>query len=173
MANELNDLTYNNTPITFNAATNNIATSDELQASAIYQDKMGTAYSRNKGVAKAINFAGISLIMTAAAIKTGSLISNVYILNPPSVSNVAYDLKDRTFNASFTISNIEKYTITYYLYVNDEKEARVKEDCSEAKDYTFTYGELNKNDEGHFYIEFTNSFDYIKTIESYTFIVEE
>ena len=57
--------------------------------------------------------------------------------------------------------------------MNDEKEARVKEDCSEAKDYTFTYNELNINDEGHFYIEFTNSFDYVKTIESYKFIVEE
>ena len=80
MANEINDLTYNNVNITFTGQTNNIATSDEVTASPIYQDKMGTVYSRSKSVTRAFNFAGISLILTAAAIKTGSLISNVYIL---------------------------------------------------------------------------------------------
>ena len=85
MANELNELTYNNTPITFTGKTDNIATSDEAKAPLLYQETMGTAYSRSKAVSRVFNFAGISLILTAAAIKTGSLISNVYILNPPSV----------------------------------------------------------------------------------------
>ena len=50
---------------------NNIATSDELEAAPIYQDKMGTAYSKSKHITRAFNVAGISLILTAAAIKTG------------------------------------------------------------------------------------------------------
>lgn len=173
MANELNDLSYNNTNITFSSTTNNIATSDELEAAAIYQTKMGTAYSRGKNVVRAINFAGISLILTAAAIKTGSLISNAYVLNPPSVGTVVYDLKDHAFSAVFTVSNPAKYQINYYLYINNDKNPALTDDCSEEKEYLIAYENLNKGDKGHFYIEFTNTVDYKKTIESYKFNVEE
>lgn len=173
MANELNDLSYNNTPITFTGKTDNIKTSDETSASLLYQDKMGTVYSRTKGVVRAFNFAGISLILTAAAIKTGSLISNAYILNPPSVSNPVYEVVGHTFKASFTISNLGKYTINYYLFINESKEAALTDDCSEEKEYLITYDGLSQGDSGHFYIEFTNLVDYKKTIESYKFIVEE
>lgn len=171
MSNELNDLVYNNTNITFTNQTNNIATSDELEAANIYQDKMGTNYSRSKSVVRAFNFAGISLILTAAAIKTGSLISNVYILNPPSLSEVSYRLEDHTFTATFTVSNINSYQMTYYFLVNEQEV--IKEDCSESKEYVFTYDELNKNDKCHFYIEFSNGIDYRKTINKYDFKVEE
>ena len=173
MANELNELSYNNTPITFTDKTNNIAQSDELQAAPIYQDKMGTAYSKSKGVVRAFNFAGISLILTAAAIKTGSLISNAYVLNPPSISGTNYVIEDLTFKATFTVSNVGNYKIEYFLFINDEEEAVLNDDCSESKEYTVTYKELNDGDKGHFYIEFTNKVDYKKTIESYKFNVEE
>ena len=173
MANELNELTYNNTPITFTGKTDNIATSDETKAPLLYQDKMGTAYSRSKAVSRAINFAGISLILTAVAIKTGSLISNVYILNPPTVGAPTYTLSGHTFTASFTVSNSSKYKMTYYLYLNENEEPTSVDDCTEEKEYLISYEGLNKGDEGHFYIEFTNSVDYKKTIESYNFVVEE
>lgn len=171
MTNEINELTYNNTPITFTGQTNNIATSDETTASAIYQEKMGTNYSRSKGVVKAFNFAGISLILTAAAIKTGSLISNAYILNPPAIKETNYRLEMHTFKADFTVSNVGEYILTYYLYINDQEV--IKEDCSEEKAYVFTYDNLKKTDKGHFYIEFSNGVDYKKTISSYDFKVEE
>ena len=173
MANELNELTYNNTPITFTGKTDNIATSDEANAPLLYQDKMGTVYSRSKAVRRAFNFAGISLILTAVAIKTGSLISNVYILNPPTVSETNYSIVENTFTASFTISNSNNYKMTYYLYINENKEPTLVDDCTESKEYLISYDGLVKGDEGHFYIEFTNSVDYKKTIESYNFVVEE
>ena len=172
MANELNELTFNNTLITFTGKTDNIATSDETSASFLYQDKMGTVYSRSKAVKRAFNFAGISLILTAVAIKTGSLISNVYILNPPSVSTPIYTVNGNTFSASFTVSNSSKYQMTYFLFINNSSEAALAEDCTEEKEYLISYDKLNMGDEGHFYIEFTNSVDYKKTIESYTFKVE-
>ena len=171
MANEINDLQYNNTNITFTTQTNNIATSDETTASPFYQDKMGTVYSRSKSVVRAFNFAGISLILTAAAIKTGSLISNVYILNPPSVKDAVYSLDSHTFTAEFTISNVGKYQITYFLMVNGEE--ILKEDCSNEESYLITYDNLKTGDEGRFYIEFTNKVDYKKTIDSYEFKVED
>ena len=173
MANELNELTYNNMPITFTGKTDNIATSDETQAPLLYQDKMGTAYSRSKAVSRAIIFAGISLILTAVAIKTGSLISNVYILNPPTVKETVYSLESHTFTASFTISNSSNYKMTYYLYLNGNDEPTLVDDCTESKEYLISYDGLTRGDEGHFYIEFTNSVDYVKTLESYNFVVEE
>lgn len=173
MANELNELVYNNTPITFTGKTDNIATSDETKAPLLYQDTMGTAYSKSKAVSRAINFAGISLILTAVAIKTGSLISNVYILNPPSISETTYTVSGSTFEAKFIVSNSSQYKMTYYLFLNENKEPTLVDDCTEEKEYLITYEGLEKGDEGHFYIEFTNSVDYKKTIESYTFIVEE
>ena len=171
MANELNDLVYDNTKVTFTGATNNIAQSDELDAPLIYQTKMGTNYSRSKSVVRAFNFAGISLILTAAAIKTGSLISNVYILNPPSVKEVSYVVENQTFSAEFTISNAGKYHIHYYLYVNEEQV--IKEECGEEKTYNVSYNELSLGDEGRFYIEFSNEVDYKKVIENYEFTVED
>ena len=170
MANELNDLTYDNTKTTFTVATNNIATSYELDAPLMYQTKMGTNHSRSKGVVRAFNFAGISLILTAAAIKTGSLISNVYILNPPSISDANYVLKGQTFEGEFTVSNKGRYHIYYYLLVNDEKV--ISKDCSEEETYYVSYDKLNNGDVGHFYIEFSNDVDYKKVIDSYSFKVE-
>ena len=170
MENELNTLTYENTKITFTGKTDNTATSDELTAAPLYQDKMGTNYSKSKAVVRAFNLTGISLILTAAAIKTGSLIANAYVLNPPSVSNVNYVVEGHTFSASFKISNAAKYRANYYLYINNINV--MIGDCTEEKEYNVSYEHLNVNDECRFYIEFTNGVDYIKTIESYSFTVE-
>ena len=171
MNEELNNLTYDNTKVTFSTSTNNIETSDELEAAPIYQDKMGTNYSRSKGVARAINIAGISLILTAAAIKTGSLLANAYVLNPPSVSEQTFVVENKVFSYEFTVSNPGEYQITYYLYVNDIEV--MQGDCTKEDTYVGSYDALNSGDKGHFYIEFTNRVDYQKTIESYKFIVEE
>ena len=171
MEQELNALEYDNTKVTYTGKTDNIATSDELEASAIYQDKMGTAYSRSKTIARAISATGISLLLTAAAIKTGSLIANAYILNPPSLSKTQYVLNDHTFSYEFTVSNPGKYTVNYFLEINNNKV--IVGDCSEEKEYVGTYENLKTGDELHFYIRFTNDVDYIKVIDSYKTTVEE
>ena len=171
MEQELNVLEYDNAKVTFTGKTNNIATSDELEASAIYQDKMGTAYSRSKALSRAISATGISLLLTAAAIKTGSLIANAYILNPPSLSNTNYAVTEHVFTYEFTISNPGKYTINYFLEINNNK--MIIGDCSEEKEYTGSYEGLKQGDELHFYVRFTNDVDYIKVIDSYKTTVEE
>ena len=108
MEQELNVLEYDNAKVTFTGKTDNTATSDELEASAIYQDKMGTADSRSKKLSRAISATGISLLLTAAAIRTGSLIANAYILNPPSLSNNHYAVTEHVFTYEFTVSNRNK-----------------------------------------------------------------
>ena len=171
MENELNELVYENTKITFTGSTDNTETSDELTAAPLYQDKMGTNYSKSKAVVRAFNITGISLILTAAAIKTGSLIANAYILNPPSLENINYVNRDNKFEATFEVSNPMKYTVTYYLVVNETEV--LKGDCSESKEYLVSYDKLNVNDKGRFYVEFTNNKDYLKVIEDYKFVMEE
>lgn len=171
MEQELNVLEYDNTKVTFTGQTDNIATSDELEVSPIYQDKMGTAYSRAKAISKAINVAGISLLLTAAAIKTGSLIANAYILNPPSISAPHYAVTEHVFNYEFTVSNKGKYTINYFLEINARKV--ITGDCSEERTYSGSYEGLKTGDELHFCIEFTNGVDYTKTIDNYKYTVEE
>jgi len=171
MENELNTLTFNNADITFSESVDNTATSDELTATPLYQDKMGTAYSKSKVVTRVLNLTGISLILTAAAIKTGSVLANAYVLNPPSISETKYTVEGSVFEASFKVSNSAQYEMTYYLYINDIE--MMVGDCSIEKEYVVTYSELKGKDQCHFYIEFTNGVDYKKTVESYTFIVEE
>lgn len=171
MEGEFNNLVIDNTPITFTGKVDNTATSDELLVSPLYQEKMGTAYSRSKAVAKTINFVGISLILTAAAIKTGSLISNAYILNPPSISNANYVYKDHVFSYNFTVSNKGEYVVLYHFYINDNEVLR--EDCSKEQEYTGSYDKISSGDKCRFYIEFTNEVDYVKTISNYEFIAED
>lgn len=171
MNEELNVLTYDNTKTTFTHDVNNVLTSDELTAAPLYQDKMGTSYSKSKALARAFNVAGISLILTAAAIRTGSLIANAFVLSPPSITNISYELSGHTFSFEFTVSNPAEFTINYYIYINDIEMLSV--DCSEPDTYVGSYSELKKGDEGLFYIEFTNRVDYRKAIERHTFTVLE
>ena len=171
MSEELNTLSYDNTKVTFTPNVNNIATSDELTAAPLYQDKMGTAYSKSKAVVRAFNVAGISLILTAAAIKTGSLIANAFVLNPPSLSAISYRLENKVFGFEFTVSNPGEYLVEYYLYINDIETLKV--DCSEPTTYVGEYDKLNIGDKGLFYVQFTNRVDYQKIIERHTFTVTE
>lgn len=171
MSEELNDLTFDNTKVTFTGQTDNIATSDELEVSLLYQDKMGTKYSKSKMALKVFNFAGVSLILTAAAIKTGTLLSNAFVLNPPSISAENYSVTNNVFKAEFTVSNPNHYHVNAFLKVNGE--IAFEEDCSEAKEYVIEYSHLQANDDCTFYIKFDNGVDYLSTIEKYHFIVEE
>lgn len=171
MNEELNTLSYDNTKVTFTPNVNNTLTSDELTAAPLYQDKMGTAYSKSKAVVRVFNVAGISLILTAAAIKTGSLIANAFVLNPPSLSAISYRLENKVFSFEFTVSNPGEYQIDYYIYINDIEVLKV--DCSEPTTYVGTYDKLEVGDKGLFYVEFTNNVDYRKTIEKHTFVVME
>ena len=165
MSEELNNLTFDNTKITFSPNTNNIATSDELEASFLYQDKMGTNYSKSKNVVRAFNFVGISLILTAAAIKSGNIISNAFAAKLPKANDVTYSVESGTFKAEFVIENKGKYEVYYYLRVNEQEV--LKEDCSEEKTYNVEYSHLQVNDECSFYIQYNN-----KIVEKYDFKME-
>ena len=167
MEGEFNNLDINNAPITFTGKTDNTATSDELAAPLMYQQTMGTNYSRGKKAVKAVTATGIALILTAAAIKTGSMLSNVFIVNQPTVENENYEIVEGVFSYSFTITNKGKYEIFYYIDVDNVN--KVKVNCSNPDLYEGTFDEINDDQIGKFYIEFTNKIDYKRTLKTITF----
>lgn len=167
MQGELNDLSFNNTKVTFSNTTNNIATSDELLASAAYQDKMGTNYSKSKKVSKVGAATGIALLVTAASIRAGTVMTNGFVLNPPKANVQTAEVVEGVFHYLFTIENKGKYQTTYFISVNNK--VIVSKDCSEAKEYEGHFSEFKENDSCKFYISFTNKVDYTKTIKEIRF----
>ena len=170
MDGEFNSLNINNTNITFSVATNNIATSDELSVDPIYQRQMGTNYSKGKKVGKAITIVGISLAFTATAIASGSALSNIFVPNPPTVSNAVINVEDETLTYSFALKNDRKYKTFFYLDINGKNV--IKEEVIESKDYDGEYSPVVSGDRCKAYIIFTNSLDYYKTIYTNEFVAE-
>lgn len=167
MEGEFNNLEFDNTKVTFTGSTNNIATSDELEASLMYQDKMGTVYSKSKTASKVLATAGIVILATAASIKSGTLISNAFILNPPSLSETSFEVEEGIFSFSFTVSNSNNYQIYYYIDVDGVNV--VKEDCSSSSTYNGTFDDINDDQSGKFYVQFSNNFDYKKNLITVNF----
>ena len=162
MIGEFNDLTTSNIKTTFDVKTNNIATSDEKEAPAVYEVTKVTAYAKGKAAARIVAASGIVLIAASASIATGSLISNSFILNPPTVSNTTFEVKDDTFYFSFTIKNKNKYSVSYYIFIDGV--LKMEGDCSEATSYNGEFSDFKEGDSGLFYIQFANNVDYKKTI---------
>ena len=169
MDGEFNNFNINNTNITFSVATNNIQTSDELTADPIYQRQMGTNYSRGKKVGKAITIVGISIAFTATALSAGGVLKNIFVPNPPEVKNVTHTVSDGVLAYSFSITNKLSYKTHYEL--SKDGEILLNEDCSQTKDYVVEYSPVKEGEVYKFTIEFTNSFDYRKTIHTNTFTI--
>ena len=169
MDGELNELKYNNTNITFSVATNNIATSDELSADPIYVRQMGTNYSRGKKVGKAITIVGISVAFTATAIASGGVLRNIFIPNPPTVSNAHMVVEGNQLEYGFTIENKLQYKTWYELYRYGDVVAQGE--CIEAREYVVKYSPVEKGEKYKFIVIFTNSFDYRKEIHTNEFVI--
>lgn len=164
MEGEFNNLSCNNTNITFSVATNNIATSDETTADPIYTRQMGTAHSRAKKVSRAVTITGIAITFTAVAISGGTIIRNIFVPSPPTVSSPMVAVENNVLKYSFTLENKLEYRTTMHLMI--DKTIVLEKDCSIAQEYSGEYSPIGKGSKYKFYVTFTNSLDYIKTIYS-------
>ena len=170
MTGEFNDLTYNNLNVTFSPDTNNTLTSDELNAAPVYQFETDTKYAKRKRVAKAVTITGISLAFTATMVSTGAVLTNVFITNPPKIENPNYVMSNEGFEYSFKITNESNYKAYYFLKLDDVK--MFEKDCSTSGEYKGIYRNITNGQSLEFVIEFTNSFDYTKSISIYQAVVE-
>ena len=174
MKEEFNELNINNANITFNDKPNNIETSDEMSAPIMIQDNMeGTNFAKKKRRTKIAIYSGLTILVTAASIASGSIISNAFILNPPSVSESSYTVEEEVFKYSFTIINTNNYDVYYQITIGDR--SLLKVDCSESGIYEGTFNEnkdlMNENYVAVFHINFTNKFDYSKQLVKVKFKV--
>lgn len=170
MEGEFNNLAFNNSKITFNPNPDNKALSDELNAPIMYQESMGTNYSRQKAMKRASKIAvgtGIVILSVAASIQAGSFINNGFVLNPPQVKDDTYEVKDNIFYYQFAINNKENYKVSYYFSVNNKNTDKI--DCSVETTYQGEFKEFKEDDKCLFYVEFTNRYDYTKTIKRVKF----
>lgn len=170
MEGEFNNLAFNNSKITFNPNPDNKALSDELNAPIMYQDSMGTNYSRQKAMKRASKIAvgtGIVILSVAATIQAGSFINNGFVLNPPKVKDDTYEVKENVFYYQFAINNKREYKVSYYFSVNNENTDKI--DCSIETTYQGEFKEFKEDDKCMFYVEFTNRYDYTKTIKRVKF----
>lgn len=170
MNGEFNELAYNNTGTSFSLSTNNIETSDELNVGPIYRQGVDTKYAQRKRVSKTVLVVGISLALTASIVSTGSILSNVFVVNPPTVANTNYVITENGFEYAFTISNSSNYKSYYYLKLDNQKV--LEEDCTTEGEYSGIYADITNGQTLEFVVEFTNSFDYIKSISYYQVVVE-
>lgn len=172
MEGEFNNLTTNNIATTFNNRPNNIQTSDELTADPIYTRKMGTAYSAGKWAKRVVVAVGLTLTLTAAAMLTGSVLNNAYVVDPPSLGSVAtfYLEKDNSLSYAFTISkNIQHYPITFTVY-EDKDEPLLTLDCTNEGDYQGKVENLGYGKTITYDIYFTNNIDYRRSLRKGTIV---
>lgn len=164
MDQEFNNLDTSNIETTFTNNTNNLATSDELQVDPIYVRQMRNSYAASKRGKRVITIAGISLILTATAILSGNIISNVFIVNPPTIeeSNLLIVENTDTLSYDFTLTNKGNYKITFVVSIG--KETVFTLDCSVTDTYTGEVKDLGLDKKVHYDISFTNRFDYKKSI---------
>ena len=167
MKGEFNELDINNTNITFTGKTNNTETSDELKAPLMIQENMeGTNFAKKKRGTKIAVYSGLTILVTAASIASGSIISNAFILNPPKISDSEYVVEDEVFRYKFTLVNEGEYDVTCTITIGDR--TLYKLDCSKQDTYEGTFNEnkdlMSENYVAVFHIKFTNRFDYSKQL---------
>lgn len=170
MDNEFNDLNTDNCATTFNNSPDNTATSDELEASSVYTDKMGTNYSKSKKVLSSL--AGIGITVTAGA---GGLfiLNNSFLKAPAKISEVSIvpQKEENSLSYSFTITNDNDYSVIFS--VSKEKEIMFSLDVSKPKQYEGKVEGLKREVNYHYSFLCTNNVDYNSILLEEDFILTD
>lgn len=166
MQGEINNIQTDNIKTTFTNNTNNIQTSDELQADPVYVRKMGTAYSIGKWTKRITVAVGFTITVTAAAVM-GGLGKNAFVPDPPKAEGINFEYsKDlNTLSYYFNIKeNKRNYPITFSVTIEGEKNPYYTLDCTQIGEYKGVVGDFEI---GHFYVyslSYSNRVDYTNTL---------
>ena len=162
MESELNDLSTNNTNVTFSNNTNNTETSDELKALPVYTLNDETNYAKRKRISRIIVATGISLITAGSIVG----ISNVFITNPPEVSNLSITISNESdsLHYYFIVNNESNYNVIFTLSVPEQDKRTI--DVSATGIYEGDETNLGYEKNISYKIVFSNRLDYKKTLIS-------
>ena len=122
-------------------------------------------YSKvNRRIVKATKVVGIALTITAAALLTGTVISNVFLGKLPKLDNLEYVVEGNTVNYEFDIVNKGRMYVTLEVYDEDKNNVFTL-DVTEENSYQGTVDELLYDTNYVFKIVSTNKFDYKKNLD--------
>lgn len=156
MEKEYNEIPYDNLATTFDNSPNNIQTSDELEADAVYTNKMGTSYSISKALTKAATIVGFSVTTGVGGVL---LMQNTFVTAPTISDNtisVSKELDELSY--SFTIKN-EKNLKCLFEIKSSEK-TFVSLDVSPSNTYEGKVENIGYNIELTYKLSYSNNLDY-------------
>lgn len=166
MEGELNNLTTNNTKITFNNTPNNVQQSDELKADPLYYRQMGTAYSLGKVVKRSVIAVGLVITATSGGIMASNAFSNSYVKSPTVTDISVLGEKDNpnAINFSFSITkNENNYTVLFTL-ADLKGEYLYSFRAKEIKSYNDVVTDLEAGKKYQYKISFTNDIDLVREL---------
>lgn len=155
MEKEYNEVPYDNLATSFNNSPDNLLTSDELQADAVYTNKMGTSYSLSKVIVKA----GIAASIVATSVGGVSMLKNSFVKSPTLTDNVINlsTTKDE-LSYSFTIQNDNNLSCLFEIKSADK--IYISLDVSTSNKYEGTITNIGYNVELNYKLTYSNNFDY-------------
>lgn len=170
MDNEFNDLNTDNCATTFNDSPDNTATSDELEASSVYTDKMGTAYSKSKSVLATVASVGITVTAGAGGL---FILNNSFLKTPAKISEVSIlpQKEENSLSYSFIITNDNNYSVIFS--VSEEKEKVFTLDVSKPMKYEGKVEGLKREVNYHYSFLCTNNVDYNSILLEEDFILTD
>lgn len=176
MDQEWNNLETDNLKTDFSNDVDNLETSDELEASAVYVNKPDTLYARKKRTKTIIVASSLTLLVTSAGITVGTLVTNNnnHVSNPPTLSEVDIHASEEIDSLiyTFTVANPQNYLVTFYLKINNETWGDII-DCSESITYEGSIDGIGYNVVGTYFIEFSKDSNYKEILLQDTFTTIE
>lgn len=159
METECNDIPYDNLATNFNNSPNNIQTSDELEASAVYTNKMGTSYSISKMITKA----GIAASIVATGVGGATILKNSFIKSPVLSDNIITVSQEKDeLSYSFSIKNEGKMTCLFE--VKSTEKTYLSLDVSISNKYEGVISNIGYDVELNYKLTYSNNVDYTSTL---------
>lgn len=130
MDEEFNNLSTDNTATSFSNSPDNTATSDELDAPAVYDTKKRTSYA----ISKAVAVGSVALTMVAIG---ATLLSSLTKAKPfVNVDNIAYVASTKTLDYHFSTLDASGYNVFFTVTLADLDSPIFDLNITETKTYS-------------------------------------
>ena len=150
MDSEFNDLTTNNLATSFDASPNNIATSDELSAPAVFQGTL-TSYAKSRRIAQGITTA---IAILSVGVGGVSFLTSQFVDTPPTISANTIDISstEDCLDYAFAIDNPKGYAAAFEVLI-EEKTIYTLE-VTEGKTYSGSVTDLGYDKSGRYVLHY-------------------
>lgn len=168
---EYNEISFDNTKITFDVNTDNIAQSDELLTGESYNYEKETKYAKAKRISKGTTAAVVAVSVTAFAGGIfGTIAPEFMTKQTPVCASPSFSYANHILSYSFEAQNIGNYVIKIRVYNTPTKVQFYTESILENGKVERTIDCTDFPGENVAYVNYTNNADLEATLYKYTFI---